>query len=485
MKPASGEHRYFVNLFVFYLIAHGGILLIPNAIYWDDWVLYGVSSQSIYRTFQMSGSMFNLFGHLHVSMLTVGPWLYRILTFVLMFASGMLLWQIAKRQQWVSIDARYAIVLLFLVLPFNDARAALIVLPNALGYFLFFLAWYFLGKNRPLVLALFFLSFNINSMLVFYALPIAEWYFRDEHSLRLKTAWRWALRRIDFMILPFVYWFIKTTYFKPYGVYAGYNEDFSLKNLILSLIFLGDDFMQLQVSVILLFAFLAFASLFIAKPDFHESNHQGKLQLAGIAAFVCAVFPYCVVGAVPTFGMWESHNQLLMPLGVALLLVWLLARFPLKIRQAAFTLLVALSLALNVEVYTVLYQDWGKKKELISLIRKDDRIREARLVVFDDRTELYRTIRYPFYEWNGLMKLAYKDETRFGLVPPQVNLYLRGGYDHYFHFDLAWNARNHVRELNQKSVVVTIEDAGRPSTYGKLMRLIRGQSNYSLSVNSR
>ena len=122
---------------------------------------------------------------------------------------------------------------------------------------------------------------------------------------------------------------------------------------------------------------------------------------------------------------------------------------------------------------------------LLSLVSKNDEIRNARLVVFDDRTEMSRHIQYPFYEWNGLMKLAYGEEIRFGLNPSQVNLYSRGGYEHYFLLDMAWNARKYARKKDQKMVFVTIEDVGRPSTYGKVVRFIRGEANYRVSVSTR
>ena len=482
VKRALSEPGYLANLFVFYFIAQGGILLIPNAIFWDDWSLYGVSSQAIYKTFDMAGSVLNIAGHVHVAMLAIGPWLYRVLTFVLMFASGLLLWQILKRQPWISIDVRYAIVLLFLVLPLNAARAALIAFPGRTGYFLFFLAWYFLGKNRILALGLFFLSFNINSMLVFYALPMAEWYFRDGNRLKLITAWRWTIRRIDFVILPFVFWFIKTAYFKPHGDYAGYNEDFTFKPLITGPLYMGYDLAGLEIRAGLLIILLVFVYSFIKKSSLDDRNYQIRILVVGVAAFVAAVFPYLIVGHVPIFDGWVSRHQLLMPLGTALLLVWLLMRIPFEIRRGALILLVASSLALNLQIYFAFYQDWGKQQELVSLFSQNEQIRAARLVVFDDRTENALKRRYRFYEWNGLMKLAYGDETRFGLARQDLDLYLREGSERYF--TDSYSAKDHVRESNPKEAIVKIErTSSPPGLYHRFMWIIGREPQYSLSVN--
>jgi hypothetical protein len=480
-KPHGVERDYFLDLLVIYAIAHGGLLLISNAVYWDDWTIYNVSHDAILDTFKMSGVPFNSFGYLHIAIISAGPWLYKVLTFVLMFSTGALLWKIIERHNWVGIDLRYSIVLLFMVLPLNSARVALITFPYTLCYFLFFLAWYFLGKNRLLALGLFFLSFNTNSLLVFYALPMAEWYFRGGNRLQLKAVWQWALRTIDFMMLPFIFWFIKKSYFKPYGLFEGYNENFSLESLIVGLIRMGYDLTRLEVCVLLLFAFLVFAVFYVKKPAFTENGQHIKLLRAGLFALVFAVFPYCVLGHVPTFHTEESRHQLLMPLGTALLVVGLLKLFPSEVRRAAFTFMIAISLALNVQAYTEFYRERHKQNELISLMAQNDQIRKASLVVFDDRTANTRRGIYFTFEWNGLMKMAYGDETRFGLVRAWMPVYLRGDLDG--DFIEIYSSRSHVRRPNQESVLVEITHTDRArNIHGRLTGFIRGEPNYRLTV---
>ena len=52
MKKIFGISRdHFHKLLIFYLIAHGGIFFIFNAIYWDDWTLYNVENSIIIETF--------------------------------------------------------------------------------------------------------------------------------------------------------------------------------------------------------------------------------------------------------------------------------------------------------------------------------------------------------------------------------------------------------------------------------------------------
>ena len=173
--------KNYVYLFVLYTLAHGGIFLIPNAIFWDDYTLYEMDDQIILDTFDQLGSIFNFSGYLHVFFLVFGPALYKLLTFVMLFLTGLIFDNILKRYKAINVETRFIIVLLTLVLPFYHARVALIVMPYTLSYFLFFSAWLLMSKQRVVSLALFFISFNTNSLLVFFALPFLDHYY---HSIK-------------------------------------------------------------------------------------------------------------------------------------------------------------------------------------------------------------------------------------------------------------------------------------------------------------
>ena len=83
--------NYYCKLFLIYLISHGGIFIIPNAIFWDDWFIFYVNKENLIDIFSKAGSMFNLVGYLHSILSPLGPWVYKYLTFVLMFAAGFIL----------------------------------------------------------------------------------------------------------------------------------------------------------------------------------------------------------------------------------------------------------------------------------------------------------------------------------------------------------------------------------------------------------
>lgn len=422
---------------MFYLVAHGGILLIPNAIYWDDWVLYRVDPEIIFDIFRQVGSMFNLIGYLHVAMLEVGPWIYKALTFVLMFASGLLLNLILKRHAFITTETRFFIVLLFLVLPFNMARVTLITFPYTLCYFLFFLAWLLMDRFRIVALALFFLSFNTNSLLVFYAAPVLDMLYRSGNWSSLKSVLRFGIRRIDYMLVPFAYFFIKVYFFSPSGDYKGYNQSYDIRNLIPSAASQYDDLFSIHLSVGLCLFLSLFAFLFIRNKSLiaiEKERIPWRLLVLGLLVFLLGAFPYWILGNVPTFYEWTSRHQLLLPLGSALVIVGALSLNNLIGKIGVISIIIGASLAFNTSNYAALFIDWQKQQQLMHLFAKNAEIERAGLIVFEDKTEHLNALerKYRFYEWNGILEAAFGKETRFGIQRLNLDDYLSGKLDVFF-----------------------------------------------------
>ena len=127
----------FFTLFGFYLICHGGTFFLMDAIYWDGWAYIGASNASVLDAWKQAGSFFNLVGRLHVGILSIGPWLYNSLTFILMFMSGVFLNQILQGREEISDHSRYLIVLLFLILPLYWSRIVMGILVTRYAIFYF------------------------------------------------------------------------------------------------------------------------------------------------------------------------------------------------------------------------------------------------------------------------------------------------------------------------------------------------------------
>jgi hypothetical protein len=447
---------YFISLMIFYVIAHGGIVLISQAVYWDDWTIINLPPTLIKKLFKEAGSFLNYGGLLHVLMMLGGPWLYKTLVLCLNFFSGLFLWQIASKQDWINESERYYIVLLFLITPCMAARVAAIDFPYTLSLFFFFMAWAVIDKNRLVALLLFFVSFNTPSFLVFYALPILDWYVRDlKKSNYQQKLFRWAILKLDFILLPFVWFLIKNIYFKPYGYYVGYNEAYHLKNLVTSSIGIIKDLFKLNINLPITFLICILCAICGKLPEPLFFNRNKKMIYLGLFALILGLFPYMILGYAPTFEEWTSRHQLLMPLGLSLIFVGFISLAKSIEKQKIYILLlIAISLSLNLKNYFELFFDWQKQQLLMQFIANSDEIKKSSLVLIDDKTKNALNRTYRFYEWNGIMKNALHNEKHFGIDVSEIDIYNSGYFDKYF--TAYYAAAEHVRN-SRNAVILIIE----------------------------
>jgi hypothetical protein len=431
------KNKYFFCLCFFYLLAHGGILFIPNAIYWDDWYIFQSSRTDILDTFSQAGSMLNLWGYLHINLINIGIWPYRLFTFILFFGSGLAFNSIIKNHKEINHEQRFILVLLFLIMPFNMARVAIINFPYTLSYFLFFLGWALFSRLRTLSLGLFFLSFNTNSLLLFYTIPFFEIYYRNTKEFNWNSFALFVRKYLDLAILPFVYFSIKILFFMPYGRYEGYNEQFHFTNLIISPYMQLADLMSWKLSLGRI-AFVSLLVYFFLKIALPISNKKSPIIpfwgifFGGFLIFL-GCFPYWILGHIPTFNEWTSRHQLLMPLGssIIILCIWMHSRAS----YLAIVITIAISLVVNLTGYRSFYIDWAKQKQLIKIFSENQFIRNAGLIVIDDKSENMNALggrKYAFYEWNGIFKFTFGDEVRFGINKTDLNWYTKGDYSELY-----------------------------------------------------
>ena len=477
MTPIKSRNNYTALLAFFYLLSQGGLLLIPNAIYWDDWsTLFNNDATLIFEIFKELGSMFNIHGHIHANLLKLGPWSYRVFTFILMFASGLLLDSILKKINQLSEIDRFLIVLLFLILPFTIARASLIIFPYTFFYFLFFSGWQLINRSRFGSLALFFLSFNLNSLLFFYIIPISYRYFTVDYLFTGVGFWSrlkyFAAKNIDYILLPFIYFATKIYFFKPYGAYAGYNERYNALQIP------GQAFAQLfELSHLSINLALATALIFLVffvlrltlKPNQESKNCYRKLLfIVGGFTLIIGLFPYWIVGLTPTFSEWSARHQLLMPLGAALVLVGLCSSS--NYNRMGLSIIIGVCLTINVANYKDLFVDWQKQRELLQLISKNAEIRKSNLIIFDDHSKDKNAIgrTYRFYEWNGLMNQSLGTQTRVGLNKSDLPAYL-AQKDRSVMYQARFKSADFPADTDQAPIFVEIRNVLAKNTKEKIL----------------
>lgn len=422
-----------IALVVLYSIAFAFIPL-NGGIFWDDWTLVGVNRQAIISDFidygiPQQGYFLTFFAPVSQAAV-VG----HVLIFLLFLGATLILYDILKTVPAISLD-RWYIAALFAVWPVNFARISLATLPYAACLFLFFLAWLIIarrpGKNlwRVLALGTFFISFSLNSLLVWYAIILSYVLARDFKRLRTITA---TLRaNIDFIILPIAYWWLQKNLFSPQGSYTGYNI-ITWANLVeipkQTLMAFSTAFVEPIVRSlahplgITIAALILMVALYKQKKAVVVPSLSLKVLGVSIIIFTLGAFPYLAAGHAPTFFEWTSRHQLLAPLGASLLLYaiingicvflqWPWAQKPLLLAA------IASFIVFNSSIYMSFTRDWLKQDSLIEHLRTNPAVHENRTFVIDDHTSEYDAIgrTYRFYEYNGIFRQTFHDQIRLGI----------------------------------------------------------------------
>lgn len=333
-----------------------------------------------------------------------------------------------------------------------------------------------MGRYRALSLFLFFMSFNTNSFLVFYAVPFIGMLYNKIELKSLRSLIAECVKNLDYLLLPFAYFFIKVYFFPPHGLYEGYNEDYSIKALVGAPVSQIYDLLRLKFNFGLSLVFAGIAYAYLKKDYSYISNKENissrNLFILGIVILILGGFPYWILGHIPSFQLWSSRHQLLLPLGVSIALSALIINKRVTCKRSLLSLIVGLSLAYNISTYASLKVDWEKQKELINLFSKSSLIKEAKIIIIDDNAKelnaLNRSTR--FYEWNGMLALAFNDEKRFAFKREELHRFLSGEFDE--RFTSHYKAGGITNDDLEPSVLVEIDLEGPSTHYEKIINKI-------------
>ena len=412
-------------LLAVYLLAHIWILLLHEAVFWDDWTLFGASPSVIVEKFEMAGSPFSWVGHLHVILSGLPLLSYRLIALIAYLFSGYFLMRVLRERQEFGA-ASVVIAALYLLAPFNSARVAAINLPYALCNVAFFLAWWQMGRRPNFSILLFVFSFNTPSFLVLYAIPFLEYSSRKFGS-RFFFSKKFYAGNYIFIALPFLFWFLKIYFFPPSGLFIGYNEGFSLDKMFYAIGLQYKELreLDLQLGWRSCFVWLSCTAVIIIiirilkTPvfDLYSARFIFLLVVFGVVTLGFAMFPYLILGYPPRFYSWDSRHQLLMPLGFSLVVAAAIFSVPNWLARLFVSSIIGLLIVFWIIQYKNYYIDYKKQEAIMRAISGNDHIKQARLVVFEDCTGVPnangRSLAY--YEWNGMMANLYGDETRFGI----------------------------------------------------------------------
>lgn len=442
------EKKPIQTLFFLYLISNIFLLLNTQGIYWDDWVIYNQSFNEIKNLCNQLTGNSHLFEYIHQSLSDIGNGVapYRITTFIVYFLAGLFLYFILLDIKTLSRTSAFYIALLFLILPVNNARIALCDLPYGLFLCVFFFAFWlltqYINKNGPLlfrltILLLFYLSFFVNSLLVFYAIVVFYTVYKiTDGRLYLtfdnfKSAAITFIRRyLDFLILPILFFYIKTHYFAPYGLYKNYNSvSADYLNILFKLLAsLKTAFYDplIQSFIIsgrfwgLFFITFTFLYFYLRKnlPKVTTQTKQQAIHLLqlGFVFFTLAIFPYVTVGKLPVLSNFDSRHMLLTPLGISLVLYSLILLIQRRSTTFAHLILITIitsCILKNMHDQTQYLKDWFYQIALEEHYKTNDEIKNNTTFLFKSNIPWANNRSIQFYEHNGLLKQVFGNDKRF------------------------------------------------------------------------
>ena len=406
-------NKNYLNLFFIYSISHFWIIFLGKSLYWDDWFFFNIGSENIYNSLIMlgapiRGSILNFF-------FPYGLTLMRFITFILFYTNAIFIDKILERIKIVNENNRFIFCVLFLVTPFYLSRITFSVFPYTLCLFLFFFAWFIYPRNKVFSLLLFFISFSTNSLLVFYGLPILE-IILTKNPFNKKSIFIFFKKNLFLLILPFLYYFIKISFFRPYGLFSGYNENFNFKFLFTIPFYQINDALNFKSSLILFIPLIVLIFTYIfykyipIKFSQDDKKYSREIFILGILSLFLGLFPYWILGHFPSFNYLSlTRHQLLMPLGIGLIYTSILSRFEIGSRRVLLSLVVTISIIINQTTYFALIKDHEKQLEIISQLSNLPINENTDFVIFDDATKEDNAFnrQYRFYEWQGILNSAY------------------------------------------------------------------------------
>ena len=461
------------SLFLIYFIAHGLTLGFYNAQFYDDIMFYNLDLHILVQEFKDIGDLFNFRYHLFLFLRNLGPWLVSIMSFLLFFISAMIFKKILKSFFNMKKDLIFLFLSLYLVLPFGLIKFTLSVFNYPLCMTFFLIGWYLMIKSRITSLFFFFISFNMQSLLVLYALPILCYFYYlnpicyNKNSLiQIKKFIRFSINKLDFFLLPFLFFFIKLSFFKPSGYYKGYNQSYDLENLIFYPIRQFLDIFRNNLSIgFIIFGF--FVSLIIIKCFFKFLNNPNKnlknnfniiIILIGLFG---SLFPYWITSHTPGFSGYYSRNQLLMLIVVPFLIIFLINFLNKKNINLFLLVIFTLSLSINFKIYSDYYIDYWKQIKMIKFLKKNKEIfRNDNVIVLNDRYINPSVIigQKAHKLRNGLFKRSLGNEKNFVIDVDQLEQYNNGKFDHKFN---GWYmASEHKRSHKKNFLLITVESLG-------------------------
>ncbi|MBX4976101.1 hypothetical protein [Rhizobium lentis] len=217
-------------------------------------------------------------------------------------------------------------------------------------------SYYYLVRVASIFI--YFVSFTLNSLLVLYAAAFILAFLihvnqaaRQVGNLRelIFTFLSFCRSKIDFTVLPIVYWLHKGLFYEKTGLYSNYNSfDLDIPSLannsyrflvngivgpigIWPVVIGFGDLNFYVISAVFVYSTIFVTLFFLLRtrnaenPDINNRKPDGGLKIISFGLFLllCGTLPYILVGKSPELGVL-MRNAILMPLPLAVIAVGVL-----------------------------------------------------------------------------------------------------------------------------------------------------------------
>lgn len=376
---------------ILYTLSWGWSLLRPNTLYWDDWAFIYGQPKTYLNQILVDTGLPPWRAIIDQELIAIGYWTIPLLTFLMFFASGICIFLIIKKIRFFSETQNRFITLLFLLLPVNHSRIALVLFGYTTSYFLFFVAWLLLIRSKKfssflIALVLFFWSFMTHSFLFFYAVPFLHFVVMQYPELKknLRSP-KLPVKIFCLFSLPFFYYILRAFFWYPKPEWDGYHS-ITLSGLQKGLTFGATGLLIIG------------ASIFVVS-RFKSANKSLLTILVGWLIFAWSLLPYFANGRLPNsisvFAFrsdWGGRHIMLTPLGAALMLSGVLGVMPTRQKKTMALTSVAMCLVINVFFGTQFYLDSIKKEALTDLFitaSSSQKINSKSEIYFVDDTKIF------------------------------------------------------------------------------------------------
>jgi hypothetical protein len=422
------------GLFFLTFLSHG-LLLLNKGIYWDSWILRKWVEKKEWRTMKVFyrevGMPFFYYVHRAFNLSPNSIWLYRLACFLSLWSTSALVFLICHNFSPLDEWQSFFIAAMMLMIPIQDMALEFCVtvqyvLTQTLFYCAILLCFSLTNLDwgldylllRSLMIILFLMSFNMNSLLVFYGAFVFYFFVYQYLSLNQNIP-SLALSNLDLFSLPFVFWFLKNKHSPKSGHHKNYNKislkfsqiRASYKSLVVDLFlpFLKKIYAS-SIPALSLLALLHFSGLMsIGLENDSQPQSMPALTLTfliGSLLLLAATLPYSLTRQVFGYTGWETKNNLLLPLPLSIIAWSLIACFlqsqALSLYFQSFLLLIFLLLC--VDKHLLLISIWGKQEALLEIYAKEPAIKNSSIIgIHDEHPIQYGHLHtHPEYHSNAM-----------------------------------------------------------------------------------